>query len=67
MRSSPCKGCPDRTVTPNCHAACERYLAFDAERKRYNEARLVERCVTGARLAGQKKHKNEYIKHKKGR
>jgi hypothetical protein len=54
-------------VTPNCHAACERYLAFDAERKRYNEARLVESCVTGARLAGQKKHKNEYIKHKKGR
>lgn len=23
---SPCKGCPDRTVEPNCHTNCEKYL-----------------------------------------
>lgn len=21
-----CKGCPDRTVEPNCHEACEGYI-----------------------------------------
>lgn len=27
---APCKGCIERTVEPNCHTACPRYLAFRA-------------------------------------
>lgn len=23
----PCKGCTDRTIEPNCHSTCEKYLA----------------------------------------
>lgn len=25
---SPCYGCKDRTIEPNCHAACEKYAQF---------------------------------------
>ena len=23
----PCKDCPDRSIEPNCHTTCEKYLA----------------------------------------
>ena len=33
----PCKvngvNCPDRTIEPNCHSTCEKYLAFVASRE----------------------------------
>lgn len=29
--SSPCLGCADRTVEPNCHNSCEKYAAFRAQ------------------------------------
>ncbi len=25
---SPCKGCRDRVVEPNCHGTCERYIVW---------------------------------------
>ena len=28
-----CKGCPDRTIEPNCHTVCRGYL-YRAERQR---------------------------------
>lgn len=28
MKGSPCKGCQDRTVEPNCHITCEEYIAY---------------------------------------
>lgn len=27
---APCKGCPDRTVEPNCHVTCPRYQSYRA-------------------------------------
>lgn len=37
MIQPPCKDCPDRTV--GCHASCEKYTAFAAERERIRAAR----------------------------
>jgi hypothetical protein len=39
---SPCKDCPDRSVEPNCHTACPRYQAYNAERVAIREARRRE-------------------------
>ena len=34
MRAAPpCKDCPDRTVEPNCHMTCGKYLAYQAARR----------------------------------
>lgn len=35
MLRPPCKDCPDRRLA--CHDHCEKYKAFDAERKRVHE------------------------------
>nr|DAH24695.1 MAG TPA: Protein of unknown function (DUF4051) [Caudoviricetes sp.] len=35
--TAPCKDCPDRQL--GCHAACDRYRAFRAERDEMLEAR----------------------------
>ena len=40
---APCKDCPDRH--PECHGRCEKYLAFRAERDKYNEARRIEKQI----------------------
>ena len=39
----PCKGCQDRTVTPNCHSTCSRYLEYRAYQDKKNEALRKER------------------------
>lgn len=39
MIKPPCKDCPDRTV--DCHAECEQYAAFDAERKQLQAERIL--------------------------
>lgn len=31
-----CKGCPDRTVEPNCHMTCEDYLSLREKILRVN-------------------------------
>lgn len=33
----PCKDCPDRTVMPNCHDRCEKYLKAKEEQNRLRE------------------------------
>ena len=33
-----CKGCPDRTIEPNCHTVCRGYLYRADRQKRINEA-----------------------------
>lgn len=43
--NSPCHGCRDRTAVPNCHASCERYATFAAERERIRRARELEGTV----------------------
>ena len=35
-RFGPCKDCQDRTIEPNCHAACDKF-------KEYTEKRLDEK------------------------
>lgn len=34
----PCKDCTDRHL--GCHSECEKYKAFDAERKKISDIRL---------------------------
>ena len=34
-----CRGCPDRTVEPNCHLECEKYLQAKARRAKVMEKR----------------------------
>lgn len=34
-----CKGCEERTVEPNCHMTCERYLEAVEEADRIREER----------------------------
>lgn len=41
----PCKDCPDRTVEPNCHMVCRKYLAFQAEREAEYERRRLRQDV----------------------
>lgn len=45
MKKAPCKDCPDRQL--RCHSTCEKYLAFDKERKKLNKLKhedAVARC-----------------------
>lgn len=46
---APCRGCSDRTIEPNCHMTCERYLAFAndlaSSRKKKQEADLLARPI----------------------
>ena len=58
--NSPCKGCTDRTVIPNCHGTCERYQAYHEARERMSKARsdakIIGSYMTGntLRLSGGK-------------
>lgn len=36
---SPCLGCPDRSVDPNCHDGCQRYAKFAEYLAEVNEKR----------------------------
>ena len=38
--NAPCKDCPDRQVL--CHASCEKYLAYRAERDRRRMDHLAD-------------------------
>ena len=38
IRNPPCRDCPDRTA--ECHADCERYLAYRAECDRMRRERI---------------------------
>lgn len=67
MKMSPCKGCPDRSVSPNCHTACQRYLTYQAERQQIRAAHHADSLVLSALLEGQKKKKMEALKRSKRR
>lgn len=49
-KSKTCKDCPDRTVFPNCHDACEGYL---------------ERCNKRKAIAEKMKQENLFLAYKK--
>ncbi len=38
--NAPCKDCPDRVL--GCHSTCEKYKAFQTERDRELEKRMLE-------------------------
>ena len=42
MRTPPCINCERRTIRPNCHATCEDYKAFVAERNEMNARRRLD-------------------------
>lgn len=46
FRNSPCKDCKDRTVEPNCHTTCEKYLEakalHDEKKQRIYDAKMKE-------------------------
>jgi predicted secreted Zn-dependent protease len=37
IKATDCYGCPDRKAEPNCHTACEKYLAFLMAHERRKE------------------------------
>ena len=37
--TAPCRGCPERTVEPNCHTDCPRYQAYRESRERIRAER----------------------------
>lgn len=38
--NSPCRDCPDRTA--DCHCTCEKYLAYQRERKEIAKKRIED-------------------------
>lgn len=40
-----CKDCEDRTIEPNCHDTCERYLGEKAEMHRIRDKRIRAKNV----------------------
>ena len=45
--SSPCKDCKDRTITPNCHGTCERYLEYTSYMEFIKNKRLEHKRKLG--------------------
>lgn len=39
MKKSPCYGCSERTIEPNCHDTCERHHKWLAGNEKINKAR----------------------------
>lgn len=53
---SPCtRDCPDRSITPNCHGTCERYLEYNAERERIRAKKAREHEAIHALVIGAQK------------
>ena len=62
MLKPPCKDCIDRKV--GCHSTCEKYIAYDEERKRISSERAkfrqVENDLVAIQLSMKKRdRKNE--------
>lgn len=61
---SPCHGCADRQVTPNCHDTCERYKTWAAtergRRRKYTEhERMVDEVMSKSYDRQRKKCREE--------
>ena len=66
MTGGPCaKDCPNRSAIPNCHSTCERYLAYDAERKALAEKRYTESVAMDALIRNAEKARKRYYKRKR--
>lgn len=59
----PCKGCKDRTVEPNCHTDCPRYLEWRKgvdERREKRRAFIQKRDTIGERQLRRTWRKQRY-------
>ena len=65
--NAPCKGCTARTVQPNCHTTCEKYLAFVAGREKIREIRRLDHDATTALILGAEKIKREALRRSKSK
>lgn len=69
--TSPCKGCDERTVEPNCHTLCERYIAYTLKLEEERAARFAATSdpLTNLRYDGITKHlqKRKATGKRKGR
>lgn len=52
---------------PNCHASCEEYMTFCAERERIREKNIREHEETHLRLTGARKINLEKFRKSRGR
>ena len=43
---APCKDCPDRTVEPNCHTTCAKYLEYRAILDERNENKRLQKEIS---------------------
>ena len=62
-----CQGCTERTVQPNCHTRCERYLAYQAEREKIRAARQRDHIAISALVDGAEKIKKEALRRSKSK
>lgn len=58
-----CYNCPDRTVEPNCHTSCEKYLSQKAEGEK-KKAEIAEQRDLSWGLTAQRKRLYYYYKKK---
>ena len=61
--TAPCKDCPNRH--PLCHAECEQYLAYKAEREARREERRITRDVAAVRSTSYLKYERMKLNHDK--
>lgn len=61
----PCHECTKRTAIPNCHANCELYQAYSAERELIRSRRQRVNVGDSARIASAEKRKIEHFKSRR--
>lgn len=63
---APCKDCPDRVV--GCHATCERYIAYDEQRKAIRAQKLMAQIIRlpGRSFTAAMRDKEQRSKHGRG-
>lgn len=62
--NAPCKHCPERAV--GCHAVCERYKAFKADKENENLRRREYNAAEDAEIRG-KRRRMEIRKDRRAR
>ena len=62
---SPCCGCMERTS--ECHAKCERYLAYEKQKSEYYDARNTEIQGVPVHYDMYRKYHERLLAHKRGR
>lgn len=66
MMKAPCQGCADRTVKPNCHTTCVKYLAYAEERENIRNIMRQAHETDHLLLLGAQRIKREKFRKRKG-